>query len=104
MQSGRVLRLSQQMEPQDLAPLFEDEWTGSQIWPCSERLASLIETRVAAGAMDLAGRDVIELGSGCGLVALTACVLGARVAATDQVLCNVNSCFRRLFLSGEAVG
>ena len=30
LRSGRRLLISQQLEPRDLAPLFEDEWTGSQ--------------------------------------------------------------------------
>jgi len=30
-----LYHISQEMEPDDLAPLFSDVWTGSQIWRCS---------------------------------------------------------------------
>lgn len=116
--------ISQQMEPDDLAPLFSDVWTGSQVWRCSvissQFINTLFDTRMirdanmevkseknsskttAASSSNIAppltkpphdradGSSVssircIELGSGCGLLAIHAARLGmARVVATDQ--------------------
>jgi hypothetical protein len=32
---GHTYAISQEMEPDDLAPIFSDVWTGSQVWRCS---------------------------------------------------------------------
>jgi hypothetical protein len=32
---GHTYAVSQEMEPDDLAPIFSDVWTGSQVWRCS---------------------------------------------------------------------
>jgi len=54
---------------------------GGIAWPAGEVLASYIARRGAA----LQGLNVLELGSGTGLVGLVAGCLGARVCITDQV-------------------
>ena len=59
-------------------------WTGGNIWESSEVLARLLCLRPQSW---WAGKRVVELGAGCGLVGLTALALGAaEVTLTDQVL------------------
>lgn len=82
--SGRTFRLSQTLESQDLSPLFDDNWTGSHVWECSLLLADFVERRVSTEGLIREGTAVCELGSGCGLVALTAHAHGAFTVATDQ--------------------
>eukprot|EP00746_Dinoflagellata_sp_MGD_P000836 gnl/MRDRNA2_/MRDRNA2_101543_c0_seq1.p1 gnl/MRDRNA2_/MRDRNA2_101543_c0~~gnl/MRDRNA2_/MRDRNA2_101543_c0_seq1.p1 ORF type:complete len:235 (+),score=35.92 gnl/MRDRNA2_/MRDRNA2_101543_c0_seq1:210-914(+) len=82
--SGRRYCLSQQMGPEKISPLFSDEWTGSQVWDCSLHLAEFIESSLQKGCLDLQGRRVVELGSGCGLCAIVAASHGAYTVATDQ--------------------
>jgi predicted nicotinamide N-methyase len=50
----------------------------AQLWPAGATLARAIATR------PLAGRRVLELGCGLGLVAVTAALAGARVLAVDR--------------------
>ena len=58
--------------------------TGGNIWESSEVLARLLCARPADYWQD---KRVVELGTGCGLVGLTALALGAvEVTLTDQVL------------------
>jgi hypothetical protein len=129
--------ISQEMEPDDLAPLFTDVWTGSQVWRCSvvssiflsqlfacqptgaeedddglsaeegpavptaiaagPTMSSAARTTTAEVAADgaavatvvdkdqVSGLRCIELGSGCGLLAVHAARIGmVQVVATDQ--------------------
>lgn len=81
---GQTLTLSQQMRPQDLAPLFTEEWTGSQVWVASVELSHYLERQWRFLAPPSRGPPVVlELGAGCGLAGLTTCLLGASVVATD---------------------
>ena len=60
-------------------------WTGGSVWESSEILARVL---VAKAAELVAGKRVLEVGSGCGLVGLTAAALGAEEAyLTDNVTC-----------------
>ncbi|THH04703.1 hypothetical protein EW146_g10113 [Bondarzewia mesenterica] len=54
---------------------------GGVTWPAGEVLARYLARR---GPRALAGKNVLELGSGTGLVGLVAALLGARVCITDQ--------------------
>ena len=59
-------------------------WTGGNIWESSEVLARLLCLYPCSW---WAGKRVVELGTGCGLVGLTALAMGAaEVTLTDQVL------------------
>ena len=67
---GRSLTLKQE---------FKDRsGTGYGIWECSERLAAYLE-----GSEILRGHRILELGCGCGLVAIVATLNGGEVLATD---------------------
>eukprot|EP00940_MAST-03C_sp_MAST-3C-sp2_P001327 g1327.t1 len=75
--------LSQQLKPDDLAPLFSDAWTGSQVWNCSIELSEYLGKIFGeVGAVE--GKTVVELGAGCGLCGLYMSHLGANVVSTDQ--------------------
>jgi protein N-lysine methyltransferase METTL21A len=54
---------------------------GGIAWPAGQILASHL---VKSGPTNIAGKKVIELGSGTGLVGLAAAKLGAKVWITDQ--------------------
>ncbi|RLN92065.1 hypothetical protein BBJ28_00009766 [Nothophytophthora sp. Chile5] len=87
--AGRRYELSETLQSAQLAPLFEDAWTASRVWEASRflsaHLVALARADAGPPAFDVAGgRSVLELGSGCGLVALVAASLGADVVATDQ--------------------
>jgi predicted nicotinamide N-methyase len=56
----------------------------STVWDSSIVLSKYIERRYGTGAGALAGRRVVELGSGCGLVSCVLARLGADVTATDM--------------------
>ena len=81
---GQSFTLSQQLEPKDLAPLFSDEWTGSQVWSCSVVLSTFIGQSVEKGEIVLKDKNVVELGAGCGLCGIYAHYLGGKIIATDQ--------------------
>ena len=81
---GQSFTLSQQLEPKDLAPLFSDEWTGSQVWSCSVVLSTFIGQSVKKGDIVLKDKNVVELGAGCGLCGIYAHYLGGKIIATDQ--------------------
>ena len=51
------------------------------VWPCARMLAEWLHASELAPP--LAGRNVLELGAGCGLVGLSAWVGGASVCLTD---------------------
>ena len=80
----KTFTLSQQLEPEDLAPLFSDAWTGSQIWQCSVKLSEYLGRLVESGDLSFRRKRVVELGAGCGLCSLFSCALGAHTLATDQ--------------------
>ena len=142
--NGHIYHISQVMEPDDLAPIFSDVWTGSQVWRCSVVSSQFMsdfysgkvslrpwtsgeskeacsvpqaaspstieningevkgnrsatsgssaeksrDTKVAVDGVDaevLSKLRCIELGSGCGLLAIHAARLGmGQVVATDQ--------------------
>ncbi|KAK9846615.1 hypothetical protein WJX81_007617 [Elliptochloris bilobata] len=54
-----------------------------QVWPSALQLARYAEHSACAQAGCWAGRRVLELGCGCGLVGLVFAALGARVLLTD---------------------
>ena len=95
---GRTWAVSEQLTPDALTPLFDDEWTGSIVWRCSLELAVLLPDLLVArrppldltaaaaapGAPPPKRLRAVELGSGCGLVAMHACALGYTTLATDQ--------------------
>jgi len=67
----------------EVAPLFSDEWLGSEVWPAARSLVRLLE-RDEWQARLRGALSVVELGSGTGAVGLAASVLGApRVLLTD---------------------
>lgn len=79
---GTTLTISQQLEPDDLAPLFSDAWTGSCLWNCSVVLSEFIGDKLKK---DASGKRFVELGAGCGLCSLYLSKIGAKqVVATDQ--------------------
>ena len=95
MVGGRTWTVSEQLTPDALTPLFDDEWTGSIVWRCSLELAALLPDLIVARRPPLAAcaapgapppkrLRAVELGSGCGLVAMHACALGYTTLATDQ--------------------
>ncbi|KAL0456341.1 UNVERIFIED_CONTAM: protein N-lysine methyltransferase METTL21A [Sesamum latifolium] len=57
--------------------------TGSVMWDSGIILGKFLEHSVESGTIFLQGKNVIELGSGCGLVGCIAALLGARVILTD---------------------
>lgn len=59
--------------------------TGLTVWDGAVVLSKFLETEANAGACRIAGRTVLELGAGTGVVGLAAAALGAqRVILTDQ--------------------
>ncbi|KAM9397523.1 uncharacterized protein ACWYII_032760 [Salvelinus alpinus] len=62
---------------------------GGVIWPAALALCNYLETNT--DVIDLKGKQVLELGSGTGLVSIVASLLGAQVTATDlpDVLSNL---------------
>eukprot|EP01098_Paradermamoeba_levis_P012844 TRINITY_DN5710_c0_g1_i1.p1 TRINITY_DN5710_c0_g1~~TRINITY_DN5710_c0_g1_i1.p1 ORF type:complete len:239 (-),score=81.95 TRINITY_DN5710_c0_g1_i1:114-830(-) len=57
---------------------------GSRVWSCSIPLAHFVENQQEFPLDFWKEKKVIELGSGCGLVGITAAVLGADIVLTDQ--------------------
>ncbi|DBA04332.1 TPA: hypothetical protein N0F65_002094 [Lagenidium giganteum] len=90
---GRLFELSETLEADELAPIFDDAWTASRVWRASRFLADhLVACSRSADASAFHGvladdggaAGVVELGSGCGLAGLVAASLGADVLLTDQ--------------------
>lgn len=77
---GRTLRLGQGLVDPD-----EEGWMTEgdcpTVWDASAVLADYLLAR--AGELQLSGRRVVEIGSGCGLAGLVAASLGADVTLTD---------------------
>jgi hypothetical protein len=84
--SLRILRRNIEREAAEMDPHFFDSSytlagaTGFTVW---EGSWFLIHRLVAGLAAELAGRRVLELGSGTGITALAMAALGAHVLATD---------------------
>ncbi|XP_051133137.1 uncharacterized protein LOC127252845 [Andrographis paniculata] len=57
--------------------------TGAVMWDSGIILGKFLEHSVESGTLILQGKNVIELGSGCGLVGCIAALLGAQVTLTD---------------------
>lgn len=57
--------------------------TGAVMWDSGIVLAKFLEHSVDFGLIELNGKKVVELGSGCGLVGFIAALLGAEVILTD---------------------
>lgn len=58
--------------------------TGSVMWDSGVVLGKFLEHAMESGMIDLQGKKVVELGSGCGLVGCIAALLGAHVTLTDM--------------------
>ena len=74
--------------------LFEDDYdvasaTGFRVWEASSLFVALL--RQSSVQMQFAGRNVLELGSGTGFLALAAASVGAHVLATDTRTVTVES-------------
>ncbi|XP_047977354.1 protein N-lysine methyltransferase METTL21A [Salvia hispanica] len=57
--------------------------TGSVMWDSGIILGKFLEHSVESGKISLQGKNVVELGSGCGLVGCIAALLGAHAILTD---------------------
>ena len=56
---------------------------GGKVWPSAEHFVSYFENN----SIDLSGKSVLELGSGCGYTGIALAILGApRVVLTDQLI------------------
>ena len=65
------------------APLFSDEWLGTELWPAAKVLAGHLEQQ--REALGLANLLVVELGAGTGACGLAAALLGSEeVLLTDK--------------------
>lgn len=82
--SGRTLVVKQKLPSTELAPLFTDVWTGSCVWECSMLMNRIIESEEMK--QTFAGKQVLELGAGCGLSSIVACSETdlARIITTDR--------------------
>ncbi|CAD5113131.1 unnamed protein product [Dimorphilus gyrociliatus] len=71
--------------------------TAYKLWDGSYLLAKFLESKIHFGSCYWKAKNVIELGSGCGLVSLAAWLLGAKVIATDlpQVLSHTRACITK---------
>lgn len=68
----------------EVAPIFSDEWLGSELWPAAEALISHLQ-EISAGSQSLTAQRVVELGAGSGACGLAAACLGAKhVILTDK--------------------
>ncbi|KAF4370514.1 hypothetical protein G4B88_021693 [Cannabis sativa] len=57
--------------------------TGSVMWDSGIVLGKFLEHAVDSGKLNLQGKKIVELGSGCGLVGCIAALLGGQVILTD---------------------
>lgn len=74
---GREFVILETLGEDDIAPLFSGEWTGSRIWESSSAVAEFVKKEISEHPKKQP--LVLELGSGCGLISLLACTLGAKV-------------------------
>jgi hypothetical protein len=85
LRSGRTVSLQCAACGSDsaLAPLFSDEWLGTDVWPAARVLIAYLDEQQAA--LRLPSLSIVELGSGTGACGLAAAALGAtRVLLTDK--------------------
>ncbi|XP_024026018.1 protein N-lysine methyltransferase METTL21A [Morus notabilis] len=57
--------------------------TGAVVWDSGVVLGKFLEDAVDSGMLNLQGKKIVELGSGCGLVGCIASLLGGQVILTD---------------------
>jgi hypothetical protein len=72
--------ITTKMAQTSFSPLFDDSWTGSQVWECSIMLSQYILRENVLNQ----NSNVIELGAGVGLVSLVCALAGSKVVSTDQ--------------------
>ena len=65
-------------------PSDTDENGKHFLWPSSIALARFVESMAHEEGWSIKRPSVLELGAGCGLVSITASLLGARTLATDR--------------------
>jgi hypothetical protein len=84
-----ILSINVEVEIREITPDAETDGTAGFVWPASSLLANFFETTRAAegGQRDvgaaLAGRRVLELGAGTGVLGIALGALGAEVTITD---------------------
>ncbi|KAJ3361628.1 hypothetical protein GGF32_007096 [Allomyces javanicus] len=67
-----------------IAELTDTHHHGTTVWPAGETLCFYFRDLAAKSTNGLAGKRVLELGSGTGILAVYLALLGAAVVATDQ--------------------
>ncbi|KNE56010.1 hypothetical protein AMAG_01854 [Allomyces macrogynus ATCC 38327] len=67
-----------------IAELTDTHHHGTTVWPAGETLCFYFRDLAAKSINGLAGKRVLELGSGTGILAIYLALLGAAVVATDQ--------------------
>lgn len=79
---GRTLRF-ELLSPTEVSSFDAMGSVGGKVWPSAERLITIAE----CNKLDIAGKDILELGSGCGYTGIACAALGARrVTLTDQLI------------------
>ena len=82
--SSRTLHLSADSSTDAAAPIFLEEWLGSELWPAAPALVRVLERPEWRARLQSSASPVVELGAGTGAVGLAASVLGAgAVLVTD---------------------
>jgi predicted nicotinamide N-methyase len=82
--SSRTLHLSADSSTDAAAPIFSEEWLGSELWPAAPALVRVLERPEWRARLQSSASTVVELGAGTGAVGLAASVLGAgAVLVTD---------------------
>ena len=79
---GRALKF-ELLAPAEVSSFDAMGSVGGKVWPSAERLITTVEDN----KLYLAGKTVLELGSGCGYTGIACAALGARrVTLTDQLI------------------